>query len=116
MLKNQLKYGERKTQGKRYDDEIKNFALTLYLYSPRAYKYVRSVFYLPHSSSLTEWTSSINCEPSIFIDVLKSLSSRIRENPTHGDCLLICDARNLNYQLGIEWCLQMLSFSVFLRG
>ena len=33
MLKNQLKNGERKTQGKRYDDEIKNFALTLYLYS-----------------------------------------------------------------------------------
>ena len=81
MVKNQLKNNERKTNGRRYDDEIKKFALTLNFYSPRAYEYVRSIFCLPHSSSLTEWTSSVKCEPGIFIDVLKSLSSRIMENP-----------------------------------
>ena len=69
--------------------------MTLNFYSPCAYEYIRSVFYLPHSSSLTEWTSSVKCEPGIFIDVLKSLSTRIRENPTHGDCVLICDAMSI---------------------
>ena len=29
--------------GRRYSDEIKEFALTLYFYSPKAYKYVRSI-------------------------------------------------------------------------
>jgi hypothetical protein len=31
---------------RRYSDEIKEFALTLYFYSPRTYKYVRSLIWL----------------------------------------------------------------------
>lgn len=35
---------------RRYSDEIKEFALTLYFYSPKAYKYVRSIVPLPNPS------------------------------------------------------------------
>jgi heme oxygenase len=31
---------------RRYSDEIKEFALTLYFYSPRTYKYIRSLVWL----------------------------------------------------------------------
>ena len=31
---------------------VKKFALTLHFYSPRAYDYVKTLFVLPHSSSL----------------------------------------------------------------
>ena len=66
------------SQGRRYDEEVKKFALTLNFYSPRAYEYICGVFSLPHSNSLTEWTSSVECEPDIFnMDVLKNLNSRI---------------------------------------
>ena len=36
--------------GRRFSDEIKEFALTLYFYSPKAYKYVRSIVPLPNPS------------------------------------------------------------------
>ena len=39
-----------KPSGRRYSDEIKEFALTLYFYSPKAYKYVRSIIPLPNPS------------------------------------------------------------------
>ena len=95
VIKNQLKNQDRGSQGRRYDEEVKKFALTLNFYSPRAYEYIRGVFSLPHSNSLTEWTSSVECEPGIFMDVLKNLNSRIKENPTHADCVLICDAMSI---------------------
>ena len=111
MIKNQLKNQDRGSQGRRYDEEVKKFGLTLNFYSPRAYEYIRGVFSHPHSNSLTEWTSSVECEPGIFMDVLKNLNSRIKENPTHADCVLICDAMSIkssvfynpttgNYQFG----------------
>jgi len=42
---------------KRYHNEIRKFALTLHFYSPRAYKYIRSVlrFALPHPSVIGPW-------------------------------------------------------------
>ena len=36
--------------GRRYPDEVKELALALYFYSPRAYKYVRSIIPLPSQS------------------------------------------------------------------
>ena len=35
---------------RRYSDEIKKFALTVYFYSPRAYRYIRSIIPLPNPS------------------------------------------------------------------
>ena len=65
MIQNQLKNQDRYPKGRRYSDEIKKFALTLNFYSPRAYEYIRGLFSLPQSNSLTEWTSSVECEPGI---------------------------------------------------
>ncbi len=43
-----FKYNIKSTpSARRYSDEIKEIALTLYFYSPRAYKYVRSLIPLP---------------------------------------------------------------------
>ena len=44
-FKNNLKSNP---SGRRYSDEMKEFALTLYFYSPKAYKYVRSIIPLPN--------------------------------------------------------------------
>ena len=48
---------------RRYDDQVKEFAPTLYFYSPKAYKCVRTIIPLPNPSLLRKWSSSVDCEP-----------------------------------------------------
>lgn len=49
--------------GRRYPDEVKELALTLYFYSTRAYKYVRLILPLPNESLIKKWSSAFKCEP-----------------------------------------------------
>jgi hypothetical protein len=59
--------------GRRYSDEVKEFALTLYFYSPKAYRYVRSIIPLPNQSLLRKWSSSVNCEPGFFKEAFTAI-------------------------------------------
>ena len=81
MIKNQINNQDRDPRGCRYSDEVKKFALTLSFHSLRADKYIHGVLSLSHSNSLIEWTSSVNCEPGSFMDVLQNLKAKIDENP-----------------------------------
>lgn len=49
---------------RRYSDDVKEFALTLYFYSPKSYRYVRSIIPLPNLSLILKWSSTIKCEPA----------------------------------------------------
>ncbi|CAB4002853.1 THAP domain-containing 9, partial, partial [Paramuricea clavata] len=62
---------------RRYSDEIKEFALTLYFYSPRAYKYVRSLVPLPNPSLIRKWSSSFKCAPGFIDEAFTSLSQKV---------------------------------------
>ncbi len=78
--------------GRRYTDDIKEFALTLYLYSPKAYQYVRSIIPLPNPSLTKKWSSSVDCEPGFLAEAFKSLETEVKNSPTKKDCCLIIDA------------------------
>ena len=52
-------------EGTQYD--IKDFALTLYYYSSKAYQYVLSIIPLPIPSLMRKSSSSVECEPG-FLD------------------------------------------------
>ena len=95
VIKNHLFNKDREPRGRRHNDEAKKFALTLNFYSPRAYEYVRSVFALPHARSLTDWTSSVNCDAGLFQEVFIQLKNIVNENPTYADCSLLCDAMSI---------------------
>ena len=95
LIKNQLLNQEKDPKGRRYEEEVKKFALTLNFYSPRAYDYIRTVFSLPHARSLSKWTSSVECQPGIFSDALSSIGESIITNPDHADCALLCDAMSI---------------------
>ena len=71
IIQNQFKNKGRDPRGRRHNDEVKKFALTLHFYSPRAYDYLRKVFDFPHPKSLYVWTSSVDCEPGLFLDVFE---------------------------------------------
>ena len=88
--------------GKRYTDDIKEFSLTLYYYSPKAYEYVRSIIPLPNPSLIRKWSSSVNCEPGFLDEAFDSLKVDVEENPERKDCSLIIDAMSIRKQTLLE--------------
>ena len=80
---------------RRYTDDIKEFALTLYFYSPKAYQYVRSILPLPNPSLIRKWASSVDCEPGFLKEALKALSDEVKQCPDKKDCYLIMDAMSI---------------------
>ena len=99
LFGSELKNQNRSPKGHRYTDEVKEFALTLNFYSPRAYDYVRSLFSLPCPSSLSHWTSSINCEPGFFKDIFLHLQQKSKDDESYKDCALIFDAMHIKSAL-----------------
>ena len=90
LIKNQFNNQSKlDPRGRRHNDEAKKFVLTLNFYSSRAYEYVRTVFSLPHSRSLSSWTSSVECSAGLFQDVFAKLKTLVN------DCSLICDAMSI---------------------
>ena len=75
LLRNECKNVE-KSAGSRYLEEIKEFALTLHFYSPRAYKFVRKALHLPHPATIRSWCVNINCEPGFLENLLLTLNRK----------------------------------------
>ena len=88
--------------GRRYTDDIKEFSLTLYYYSPKAYEYVRSIIPLPNPSLIRKWSSAVNCEPGFLDEAFQSLKVDVEENPERKDCSLIIDAMSIRKQTLLE--------------
>ena len=89
---------KRSSSGRRYSDEIKEFALTLHYYSPKTYKYVRSIVPLPNPSLIKKWSASFKCEPGFIEDAFTSLSNEIAASPNSKDCGLVIDAMSIRKQ------------------
>lgn len=83
---------------RRYSDEIKEFALTVYFYSPRAYRYIRSIIPLPNPSLVRKWSASIQCDPGFIKEVFASLTHEVTNSPIKKDCCLVIDAMAIRTQ------------------
>ncbi|KAL4136305.1 hypothetical protein QTP88_007853 [Uroleucon formosanum] len=92
IFKNQIKNAARAAKGHRYSLEIKQFALTLHYYSPKAYAYCR----LPNISAIRNWTSSVNAEPGFLTEVFDALKTL---SPADKHCNLILDAMAIRKQI-----------------
>ena len=79
LVENQAKNVCRKTK-KVYTDNIKEFAMTMHYYSPKAYGYLRSKLELPTSRTIQRWLESVECEPGFLTDILKLVNERNGEN------------------------------------
>ena len=87
--------------GRRYTNDVKEFALTLNYYSPKAYQYVRSIIPLPNPSLIRKWSSSVECEPDFLVESFQSLKNELENSPMKKDCCLIIDAMSIRKQT--EW-------------
>ncbi|CAI6377434.1 unnamed protein product [Macrosiphum euphorbiae] len=86
-------------KGVRYTNAMKDFAKTLFFYSPKAYKYVRKMFTLPHPSTIRKWLSSTECEPGFLEEVFLFLKQEVSKNSWLQDCSLVHDSMSLRKQL-----------------
>ena len=78
LFQNVMKNSRRASRGRRYSDEVKEFAVTLQFYSAKAYDYVRKILSLSHSSLIQKWAQSINCEPGFLTEAFETLRKNVR--------------------------------------
>lgn len=76
----------------KYDTKLRTFAITLHFYSPKGYKYVRSVFNkaLPCVSTIRKWYSSVNGKPGFSKEAFAALKVKAIEANTNGTEVLAC--------------------------
>ena len=53
-----------------HSTEMKQLAMTLHYYSPKAYDFVHKMFSLLHPDSIHTWAGSVDCEPGYLTNVV----------------------------------------------
>ena len=81
---------------KKYDDTIKNFAISLRLKSKGAYQYIRSCFgdSLPHEKTIQKWCSVVDASPGFnqpALDHLAKLTTDYKKDDKSLFCSLSLD-------------------------
>lgn len=62
-----------------YNDNIKDFAITLHYYSPKAYEFVREKIKLPHIATLRKWMAQYNCDPGFLQGPFSYLQNAVKK-------------------------------------
>lgn len=72
--------------GQLYPESVRRFCLSIHFHSPRAYEFIREVFYkkLPCKSTIQKWYSNCNvvCEPGLTQYSLDLLKNKVKSLPT----------------------------------
>ncbi|XP_068990305.1 uncharacterized protein [Neodiprion pinetum] len=74
------------SNNRQYSDDIRQFALTYYFYSPKAYALLRNYLSLPHPETMRKWMSTYDCEPGLLTKVLKYLETFLKHHIWKNDC------------------------------
>ena len=95
IFRDEFQNAAKTAKGRRYSQEVKQFALTLHYHSPKAYDYIREILHLPDPSSIRAWTASVNCQPGFLQQVFTYLNEAVAKNPLMADCVLVLDAMSI---------------------
>jgi hypothetical protein len=98
LFNNAMKNNKAPLCGRRYSDEIKEFAVTIQYYSPKAYNFLRTIIPLPAPSLIKRWARSVDCEPGFITEALDILKSEIQGHSEKKDCCLVFDAMAIRKQ------------------
>lgn len=99
LVANEAENRGRKTK-KSFSQPVKEFVLTMYYYSPRAYAYLKTVFTLPTPRTIRRWLESVNCEPGFLTDMIKSVSEKCPEN--RNIFSLVIDSMSIRKKLSMD--------------
>lgn len=78
LVKREIRKKKKLLVNKTYNVALRQFALSLHFYSPKAYNYVRYKFYnsLRHPKTISRWYQSVHGEPGIIIEALEAIKRR----------------------------------------
>ncbi len=81
---------------KRYTEEFKSFAISIYYKSPACYRFLQTRFKLPSKSAITLWLSKLKFQEGICPNLFKMLKLRVqRLSPEERVSILMCDEISL---------------------
>lgn len=91
--------------GPQYSENLRQFSIALSYYSPRAYRYIRSVFqnHLPEPHTIQLWVKSVDGGPGISMEALTTLSEKVKKYTSEGEpfCLaLMSDEMHIAKKIG----------------
>ena len=92
LFNNSMKNNKVHSCGRRYNDQIREFAVTVQFYSPMAYNHLREIIPLPAPSLIKSWARSIKCSPGFITEVFKILEEEVKGHPEKKDCCLVFHA------------------------
>ena len=99
LLINQHKNENVAPRHRRYSDLMKQFAHTMYFYSPKAYKFLRQYFLLPNERTIRNWLSSLDCFPGFLSEVLAFLKAEVVQQQDLKNCAPIVDGMSIRKQI-----------------
>lgn len=99
LIKNELENEKASPSRRRYSDEIKQFALTLSFYSPKAYSFVQKELHLPHSATLQKWMSTYKCDVGFLTEVIQFSKQKVCEKTYLKNVALIFDSMAIRSQV-----------------
>ena len=87
-----------------YTEEQKDFALTLHMYSGKAYDFVRrSGVQLPNQRTLARWLSSVDDKPGFSLPMLSCLEERCQNDPKqYENCTLCLDGMSIKQNITFD--------------
>ncbi|XP_072142984.1 uncharacterized protein [Dermacentor andersoni] len=102
ILRVQMHLQPLKKHGRRWPKEFRQFALSLYFSSPKAYRYLAKTLSLPTVKTLRAWLSAVSLKPGLMPEILDFVKEKTKNwDLMDRACVLIFDEmslkRNLQY-------------------
>jgi hypothetical protein len=84
--------GNKSSNGKRYSDDMKTLALSIFNSSPKTYRLLRRIFQLPCISTLKGYMARVEFKPGFQDDILHALKEKMQSLPDSSkDCVIVFD-------------------------
>eukprot|EP00794_Sanderia_malayensis_P020660 gene20660-22701_t len=87
-----------KSKGERYSEITKQFAVSLYYHSQKAYDFAQKILFLPHPSSLRNWCSSVECKPGFLSNVIDELKGKLEKGEISREVSIVIDGMSIRKQ------------------
>lgn len=100
IIKSHLMQKERKKGGYRYNNEMKQFALTIYFLGPKVYNFIKTTLSLPTISTLKRTTTKFEILPGLNDFLFNFINFKTRNyTPEALQCILCADEMSLKTNL-----------------
>jgi hypothetical protein len=96
----QLDLNAKTSKGRRYSEDTKAFALSLYHVSGKAYRLLSKLFCLPSKRSLLRWVSVLPDKPGLTDEAMKVIEQKVKTmNESSKQCIITLDEMSIKSNL-----------------